>query len=186
MVDLLESRKKGIPDPPHEVGIPDNIFLTREEEHLILEAIYDERFKNCSTYQEQIRVLHELLHNDDGYQVISDAKIGMIFHPPVSARAITKRLGKESSSNGRPLSISNEECSIIAAELNEHCKEAFPTISDIADFIAILLISFHHCKPSETYLERKEYLDIILKKQVRSKNADISSKKKIYKIFIMN
>ena len=60
METVLAARCKGIPDPSHEVGIPKNIYFAESEVALIFDAFADERFKNCSTYQEQIRVLYEL------------------------------------------------------------------------------------------------------------------------------
>ena len=136
MTDLLETRKKGIPDPPHEVGLPDDLELSKTEEKYVLDALHDERFLQATTYQQQIRILHELLHSPEGFQVVSNDKIGKLFNPVVSPRAIYKRIASMSGTNGRPLLITNEECDIITEELKNNCVEAFPSIIDISDFIA--------------------------------------------------
>ena len=50
MNELIESRSKGIPDPPHEVGIPKDLALTLQETEAVTNALSDDRFKSCTTY----------------------------------------------------------------------------------------------------------------------------------------
>ena len=136
MTDLAERRKSGIPDPPHEYGIYCARLYSNEQKDLILEAFNDERFRNCATYQQQICVLYDLLHNERGDLMVKPDLIGLLFKPQVSARAITKRIEREPKSIGRPHILTDEEVEIIKNEMDRICIDAFPTISDIADFIA--------------------------------------------------
>ncbi len=137
MEALAKSQRKGVPDTPHEVGIPDYFNSNVKEVLIIREALNDERFLECATYQQQIEVLRQLLSDEDGNNIIPYTRIGHLFVPPVSPRAITKRLEKEHLSNGgRPLLITDAECQQISDAMQKQCREQFPSVADVASFIA--------------------------------------------------
>lgn len=123
-----------LPSQPYNTNFHGNF----KEMDAFFYATFDERFKNASTFTEQVGIMCSYLRNQN--VMVSFKRIGEIFNKKKQCVQYHFECYKKmKNNNGRPPILTKEEIEKVREELNRYFYSKigpfYPSYEDISDFI---------------------------------------------------